>query len=250
MIPVKSQTAIEKMRAAGKIVADTLAYVEPFIKPGITTKELDKLAEDFILSRGAKPNFKNYNGYPAATCISVNDAVIHGIPDGYALKDGDIVSLDFGAVLDGYHGDAARTYAVGASSKGAERLISVTRACFYEGLKEARHGRRVGDISNAVQRHAEQNGFSPVQAFAGHGIGRELHEEPPVPNFGAPGQGPLLRAGQVLAIEPMINAGGFAVKVERDGWTVRTKDGSLSAHYENTVLITYGEPEILTTNNE
>ena len=235
------------MRAASRIVADTLKHVEAFIKPGVTTGGLNKIAEDYILSRGAYPNFKNYFGYPAATCISVNDVVIHGIPDAYALREGDIVSLDFGAVKDGYHGDAARTYPVGNVSKEAAKLMAVTRECFYEGLKQARAGRRVGDISRAIQARAEANGYSVVRAFCGHGIGKNLHEDPQIPNYGAPGQGPCLQAGFVLAIEPMVNAGGFEVTVDPvDKWTVRTKDGKLSAHYENTVLITNGGPEVLT----
>ena len=246
MISVKNAKEIEKMRAAGKIIGDTHRYVQQFVKPGVTTRELDKLAEDFILSHGARPNFKNYNGFPNAACISVNDVVIHGIPGGYVLKDGDIVSLDFGAELNGYHSDAARTHPVGKISKEAQRLIDVTRECFYEGIKEARAGRRVGDISNAVQVHAERNGFSVVRAFVGHGIGKKLHEEPSIPNFGAAGSGPLLQAGYVLAVEPMINQGSWQIKIEPDHWTVRTIDGKLSAHYENTLLVTYQAPEILT----
>ena len=245
MIPIKTLKEIEKMRAVNRIVAETHRHVEKYLQKGITTKELDKIAEDFILSCGARPNFKNYGGYPAATCISVNDTVIHGIPDSYALCDGDIVSLDFGAVYGGYHGDAARTHAIGKIPPSAERLITVTRECFFEGIREARAGRRIGGIGKAIQSHAEKNGFSAVRAFCGHGIGKKLHEDPSVPNYGSENQGPLLKAGYVLAIEPMINEGGFAVKIESDGWTVKTADGSLSAHYENTVLITNGDPEIL-----
>ena len=251
MIPIKTQKEIQKMRAACRVVADTHEKVKAFIKPGITTAELDRIAEDFILSVGAKPNFKNYCKYPAATCISVNDVVIHGIPGAYALQEGDLVSIDLGAVLDGWHGDAARTFAVGKVSSAAEKLLTVTRECFFEGIKQARSGRTIGDISHAVQTHAEKNGFSVVRTFCGHGIGRALHEEPQIPNYGVPGQGPRLQAGHVLAIEPMINLGGFAVTVDQtDGWTVRTRDGTLSAHYENTVLITQGEPEILTDTAE
>jgi methionyl aminopeptidase len=245
MIPIKNTKEIEKMRAVNRLVAETHAHVKRFVRQGVTTKELDAIAEDFILMRGAKPNFKNYNGYPAATCISVNDTVIHGIPDGCKLEEGDLVSLDFGAVLDGYHGDAARSYLIGKASGVAQRLLTVTRQCFYEALKEAKAGRRTGDIAAAVQTLAEQNGFSVVRAFTGHGIGRKLHEDPAVPNFGIRGQGALLKAGMTLAVEPMINEGKPDVKILSDRWTVKTADGGLSAHYENTVLITHGEPEIL-----
>ncbi|MCL2061710.1 MAG: type I methionyl aminopeptidase [Firmicutes bacterium] len=245
MIPIKNAKEIAKMRAVNAIVAAAHRHIQGYLSAGITAKEIDTIVEDFILSQGAKPNFKNLYRYPAATCISINDAVIHGIPKAVALKDGDIVSLDFGAVLDGWHGDAARTYAIGSVSNSAQRLIEVAKECFYQGLAEARAGRRVGDISYAVQAHAEKNGCSIVRSYSGHGIGRRLHEEPAIPNYGAKGQGALLKRGMTLAIEPMINLGGFEVKVDADGWTVRTQDGFLSAHYENTVLITDGEPEIL-----
>jgi len=246
MIPIKSSQEIEKMRAVNRIVAHALSELEKYIAPGISAIELDRIAEEFVLKSGAKPNFKNYRGFPNSICLSVNDVVIHGIPDGYILKDGDIVSIDMGAVKNGFHGDAARTFAVGNISKEAQNLIDVTRECFFEALKQARVGRRVGDISHAVQVHAEKNGFSVVRPFAGHGIGRHLHEDPSIPNYGAPHQGPLLKAGYTLAIEPMINQGTYAVRVEPDGWTVRTTDKKLSAHYENTVLITHSDPEVLT----
>lgn len=245
MISIKNAQEIIKMRKVNQIVAKTHEYIKQFIRPGITTKEIDALAEEFILATGAKPNFKNYNGFPATACISVNDVVVHGIPSSYALKDGDIVSLDFGAVLDGYHADAARTHGVGTISSEAEQLIRVTRECFFEGIKHARANRRLGDISHAIQVHAEKFGYGVVRQMVGHGIGRKLHEEPTVPNYGVGGSGPILKAGYILAIEPMINQGTFKIKFDPDGWTCRTMDGSLSAHYENTVLITNDEPEIL-----
>ncbi|MCL2848226.1 MAG: type I methionyl aminopeptidase [Firmicutes bacterium] len=246
MIPIKSQKDIEKMRAVNRLVALTHAEIEKHIAVDVTTKELDKVAHDFIIKHGARPNFYKYRGYPASSCISVNEVVIHGIPSYRTLADGDIVSVDLGAVLDGFHGDMARTYAVGSISNNAKSLIQVTKDCFYEGLKECRAGRRVGDISNAIQKHAEKFGYGVVRQFCGHGIGRRLHEDPAVANFGASGTGTLLKAGYCLAIEPMINEGSFNVTIDSDGWTVRTADGKLSAHYENVVLITNDEPEILT----
>jgi len=246
-IPIKNPKEIEKMRAAGRIVALTLVELEKHITIGITTKVLDELAEKFILSQDAKPNFKNYKGFPASSCISVNDTVIHGIPNDYALQNGDIVSIDLGAVKDGYHGDAARTFTVGTVSKEAIRLIDTTKECFFEGLNQARAGRRVGDISAAIQLHAEKYGYSVVRNYCGHGIGKRLHEDPSIPNHGSFGTGALLKAGYTLAIEPMINFGSHHTIVANDKWTVKTQDGHLSAHYENTVLITHGDPEILTT---
>jgi len=247
MIPTKSPKEIQKMRDSCAIVAKAFKELEKHIKIGISTKELDAIAESFILSCGAKPSFKGYRGFPASSCISVNDVVIHGIPNaGRILKDGDIVSIDLGALKDDFHGDAARTFAVGNISKEAARLIDVTKECFFEGLRQARAGRRVGDISNAVQIHAERFGFSVVRNYTGHGIGRKLHEDPSIPNYGATGTGAILKAGYCLAIEPMINQGDFKTTLDADKWTVRTADGSLSAHYENTVLITHTDPEILT----
>ncbi len=235
------------MREACAIVAKTHELLAKHIKAGVTTAQLDALAEEFILSCGAKPNFKHYNGYPATACISVNDVVVHGIPSpDQVLEEGDIVSVDLGAVKDGYHGDAARTYPVGKVSARRQKLIDVTRECFFEGLKEVAPGKRLGDISSAVQSHAEANGFSVVRVMVGHGIGKKLHEEPSIPNFGPPGQGAVLKKGYCLAIEPMINAGTFKVKFDADGWTCRTLDGSDSAHYENTVLVTESGYEILT----
>ncbi len=246
MISIKNALEIEKMRKVNKIVGDTHRHIEKFLRVGITTKELDTIAEDYILSTGAKPNFKNYNGYPATACISVNDVVVHGIPSNYALKDGDIVSIDLGAVLNGYHGDAARTHGIGTISKEAQQLIDVTRESFFKGIEHARSGRRLGDISHAIQVHVEKFGYGIVRQMVGHGIGKRLHEEPSIPNFGSAGQGPILKPGYTLAIEPMINEGVYAIKFDNDGWTCRTKDGKLSAHYENTVLITNCDPEILT----
>nr|WP_244991554.1 type I methionyl aminopeptidase [Clostridium senegalense] len=237
---------IEYMRNAGKVVADTLAKIESVIKPGITTAEIDKLAEEFILKQGAKPSFKGYGGFPATICASVNNEVIHGIPKNRVLEDGDIISVDCGAILNGFHGDAARTFPVGNISKEAEQLIKVTKECFFKGMENAVVGNRLTDISAAVQRHAESFGYSVVRDFVGHGIGRSMHEDPQVPNYGTAGRGPKLKHGMVLAIEPMINIGKCNVKVNSDGWTVVTSDGTLSAHYENTLAVLNSGPEILT----
>ncbi|MGG7096786.1 type I methionyl aminopeptidase [Clostridium sardiniense] len=246
MILIKDDLALDLMRKAGKIVGETLLLLENEIKPGISTKELDRIAEEFIREQGAIPSFKGLYGFPASLCISVNNQVVHGIPGGYILKDGDIVSIDCGAYLDGFHGDAARTFPVGNVSEDAKRLIQVTRDCFFEGIKFAQIGNRLTDISHAIQSHVEANGFSVVKSFVGHGIGRDLHEDPEVPNFGRPGRGPILTKGMVLAIEPMVNEGSFRVRTLKDNWTVVTSDGSLSAHYENTVAILPDGPEILT----
>ena len=234
------------MRQACKITAAARALAGEMVRPGVTTKEIDKAVHDFIVAQGAKPSFLNYNGYPASACISVNNVVIHGIPGGYKLQEGDIVSIDVGAFWKGFHGDCAATFACGRISPTAEKLISVTKQSFFEGLKMARQGYRVSDISHAVQSYVEENGFSVVRTFVGHGVGAKLHEEPEVPNFGSPGRGPRLVKGMTLAIEPMVNVGTYDVRVLKDHWTTVTADGSLSAHYENTVLITDGEPEILT----
>lgn len=246
MIIIKSDMEIEYMRNAGRVVAETLAMLEKVIKPGITTAEIDKLAEEFIVSRGAKPSFKGYGGFPASICASVNDIVIHGFPSDRVLKDGDIISVDCGAILNGYHGDAARTFPVGNISDKAQKLIDVTKESFFKGIEKATVGNRLTDISAAVQKHVESFGYSVVRDFVGHGIGRSLHEDPQVPNYGAAGKGPKLVQGMVLAIEPMVNIGSYKVKIKPDGWTVVTSDGSLSAHYENTVAITTNGPEILT----
>ena len=246
MITIKNEHELQSMRRACRITAQARALAGSMVKPGVTTKEIDKAVYDFIVAQGAKPSFLNYNGFPASVCISVNDCVIHGIPGGYTLKEGDIVSVDVGAEIEGFHGDCAATYACGAISTEAQRLIDVTKESFFVGIKEATKGHRVSDISHAIQTYVESNGFSVVRSFVGHGIGRRLHEDPEVPNFGAAGRGPRLLKGMTLAIEPMVNTGVADVRVLKDGWTVLTNDGKLSAHYENTVLITDGEPEILT----
>ena len=246
MIPIKNEREIDLMRRACKITAAARALAGEMVRPGVTTQAIDKAVHDFIVSQGATPSFLNYSGYPASACISVNNTVIHGIPDGRVLKDGDIVSIDVGAYVGGFHGDCAATFACGEISPEAQKLIEVTRQSFFEGIRFARQGNRVSDISHAVQSYVEANGFSVVRAFIGHGVGANLHEEPEVPNFGKPGRGPRLIKGMTIAVEPMVNIGTHEVRVLKDGWTTVTADGKLSAHYENTVLITDGEPEILT----
>ena len=250
MIPVKIERELLVMRQACKITAAARALAGEMVRPGVKTKEIDKAVHDFIISQGATPSFLNYGGYPASACISVNNVVIHGIPDGRKLQEGDIVSVDVGAYYHGFHGDCAATFACGEISPEAQRLINVTKQSFFEGLKFARQGNRVSDISHAVQTYVESNGFSVVRDFIGHGVGANLHEEPNVPNYGAPGRGPRLIRGMTIAIEPMVNAGTYEVQVLKDHWTTVTRDGKLSAHYENTVLITDGEPEILTVSGE
>ena len=246
MITLKSSHEIELMRRAGKITAAARALAGEMVKPGVTTQEIDRAVEQFIRSQGAVPSFLNYSGYPASACISVNDEVIHGIPGKRVLKEGDIVSVDVGAFVGGFHGDCAATFACGKISPEAEDLIRVTRESFFEGIKYAKEGQRISDISAAIQMYVESRGYSIVREFVGHGIGTHLHESPEVPNYGRPGRGPRLLRGMTLAIEPMVNAGEAGVRQLSDGWTVKTLDGKLSAHYENTVLITDGEPEILT----
>ena len=246
MITLKSPHEIELMRRAGKITAAARAYAGELVKPGVTTHEIDRAVEHFIRKQGAVPSFLHYNGYPASACISVNDEIIHGIPGPRVLQEGDIVSVDVGAYLDGFHGDCCGTFACGTISPEARRLIDVTRQSFFEGIRMARPGNRVSDISHAVQQYVEQNGYSVVRNFVGHGVGAKLHEPPEVPNFGPAGHGARLLPGMVLAVEPMVNAGGWEVRVLKDGWTTVTVDGSLAAHYENTILITEGEPELLT----
>ncbi|WP_346915914.1 type I methionyl aminopeptidase [Clostridium sp.] len=246
MMNIKSDTELEYMRSAGKVVADTLAMIQEVIKPGITTAEIDKLAEEFILAQGAIPSFKGYGGFPGSICASVNDVVIHGIPNDTVLVEGDIISVDCGAILNGYHGDAARTFPVGSISKEAQHLIDVTKESFFKGIEKAVVGNRLTDISAAIQKHAESFGYSVVRDFVGHGIGTDMHEDPQVPNYGTAGKGPKLVHGVVLAIEPMINMGNYKVKIKPDGWTVVTSDGKLSAHYENTIAITNDGVEILT----
>ncbi|SKA82270.1 methionyl aminopeptidase [Clostridium sp. USBA 49] len=246
MIIIKNDKEIEYMRSAGKLVGETLEKLEEVIKPGITTAELDRIAEEFIVKHNAKPSFKGYQGFPASICTSINDEVVHGIPGKRILKEGDIISIDCGAILNGYQGDAARTIGVGKISKEAETLIEVTKESFFKGVEKALVGNRLTDISSAIQNYVESFNFSVVRDFVGHGIGRDMHEDPEVPNFGRPGRGPKLSHGMVLAIEPMVNIGRYDVLIQPNGWTVVTEDGSLSAHYENTVAILNDGPEILT----
>ncbi len=247
MIVLKTSRELGIMKEACSIAAGALQTVGNAVTEGITTAELDALAEKYIRSRGGEPNFKNYNGFPATACISINNEVIHGIPSKTRkICAGDIVSVDLGAKYGGYHGDNAATFACGDVSPEAKRLISVTKDALYEGIKAARAGSRIGDISNAVQRTVEAAGFSVVRQYVGHGIGTQLHEAPEVPNFGTAGRGIRLLPGMTLAIEPMVNIGGYDVKVLPDGWTVKTKDGSLSAHFEHTVVITSDGPKIMT----
>ena len=246
-VTIKSAREIELMREAGRLLAEVHDELAAFVKPGISTKDIDKLGEKLIRERGCIPNFLNYNGYPASICVSVNDEVVHGIPNKHRiLQDGDIVSLDAGLIYKGYHSDAARTHAVGTISKEAQQLIDVTRQSFFEGIKYAKAGNRLHDISNAIAAYAESFGYGVVRDLVGHGIGTELHEDPQIPNFKQLRRGMKLVPGMTLAIEPMINAGTWEVCWLDDDWTVVSEDGSLSAHYENTVLITDGEPEILT----
>ena len=246
MIAIKNERELTLMRQACKITAAARALAGDMVRPGVSTKQIDQAVHDYIVAQGAKPSFLHYNGFPASTCISVNGTVIHGIPDSYILKDGDIVSVDVGAFYKGYHGDCAATFPCGTVSAAAQRLIDITKQSFFEGIRFAKGGHRVSDISHAIQTYVESNGFSVVRSFVGHGVGAQLHEEPEVPNFGTPGRGPRLLRGMTLAIEPMVNAGTCDVRILKDGWTTVTADGKLSAHYENTVLITDGEPEILT----
>ena len=246
MITLKSSHEIELMRRAGKITAAARALAGEMVKPGVTTQEIDKAVEEFIRKEGAVPSFLNYNGFPASVCASVNDEIIHGIPGPRVLKEGDIVSIDVGAYIGGFHGDCAATFACGKISPEAQRLIDVTRQSFFEGIKYAKEGYRVLDISAAIQQYVESNGYSVVREFVGHGVGAQMHESPEVPNYGRAGRGPRLLRGMTLAIEPMVNAGSAAIRQMSDGWTVKTLDGKWAGHYENTVLITDGEPEILT----
>ena len=246
MIAIKNEQELSVMRQACKITAAARALAGEMVRPGVSTKAIDRAVREFILQQGAKPSFLHYNGFPASTCISVNSVVIHGIPDGYLLQEGDIVSVDVGAYYKGFHGDCAATFPCGTVSAEATRLIQVTKQSFFEGMRFARSGHRVSDISHAIQTYVESNGFSVVRSFVGHGVGAQLHEEPEVPNFGSSGRGPRLLPGMTLAVEPMVNVGTHEVRILKDGWTVLTADGKLSAHYENTVLITDGEPEILT----
>lgn len=246
MIILKSPRELELIRQANQIVAETHLYLAEKITSGITTYEIDRLGEEFISGRGALPSFKGYRGYPASVCISINEEVVHGIPSKKRLvKDGDLVSLDIGAYYQGFHGDAARSIGVGKVTPEVQRLIETTEQSFYSGFDQALVGNRLSDISHAIQQFAEARGYSVVREYVGHGIGRKMHEAPQIPNFGLPGRGPLLKAGMTLAIEPMLNAGSYQVKVLSDRWTVVTADNSLSAHYENTIAISADGPIIL-----
>lgn len=247
MIILKSQQEIALMREAASVTKTMLSALEELIVPGMSTKDIDDYVEETIRRSGMRPAFKGYDGFPACACVSVNEELVHGIPaKKKILCEGDIVSVDLGTVYQDYYSDAARTYGVGTISAEAERLITVTRDSFFAGLRFCKPGLRLTDVSHAIQVYAESAGFSVVRDYVGHGIGRDMHEAPQIPNYGKPGRGPRLAPGMVLAIEPMINAGKCDVEVMRNGWTVRTADGSLSAHYENTVVITEDEPELLT----
>ncbi len=247
MIPIKTNEQLERMRVACRITALARKAAYGAVAPGVTTDDIDRIVRKTIEEAGAKPSFLGYGGFPASACVSINDEVIHGIPSKKrVVRSGDIVKIDVGAYIGGFHGDCACTVPCGEVSEEAKRLIEVTRQSFYEGIKFAREGCRVSDISAAVQAYVEANGFSVVRSFVGHGVGHQLHESPEVPNFGRPGHGVRLQRGMTLAVEPMVNAGVYDVRVLSDGWTVKTKDGKLSAHYENTIAITDGEPEILT----
>ena len=246
MISLKSPREIECMRRAGRLTAQARALAGSLVRPGVTTHEIDTAVRKFIESHGAKPSFLGYGGFKGSACISINEEVIHGIPGPRKLQEGDIVSVDVGAFLDGFHGDCAATFPCGQVSDEAMELIRVTEQSFWEGIKLARAGNRVFDISHAVQQYVESHGCSVVRDFVGHGVGAKLHEPPEVPNFGPAGHGPRLQPGMTIAVEPMVCAGDWHVKVLKDGWTTVSADGSLTAHYENTILITDGEPEILT----
>jgi methionyl aminopeptidase len=242
----KAQGEIDRMARAGEVVADTLALMGERARPGVTTQELDELADEFIRSRGGVPTFKGYRGYPASICVSPNDMVVHGIPGLYALREGDVLSVDVGVTLDGFVADSAYTFPVGEISPEAERLLEGCQAALAAGIEQCRVGNRLSDISHAIQRVTEEHGFSVVRSLVGHGVGRSMHEEPQIPNFGEPGRGPLLSEGMTFAIEPMINAGGAEVVLHDDEWSISTADHSLSAHFEHTVAITGEGPKILT----
>ncbi len=249
MIFLKTKDEIELIRESCLTVSRTLAHVARFLQPGVTTKELDRIAEEFIQNCGGKPAFKGYQGFPATLCISVNDTVVHGIPGDYRIKDGDLVSVDCGVELNGFFGDSCYTFLVGNATAGKQKLCTVTRRCLELGIEQALEGKRLGCIGHAVQKHAELAGFSVVREMVGHGIGRQLHEDPQVPNYGRTWQGIKLQAGMVLAIEPMINAGSRKIFQSDDGWTVKTIDGKPSAHYEHTVVVGYDTAEVLSDFN-
>lgn len=246
MIILKKESDLAKMREAGRILAWTLRTVSETIQPGVTPKQLDALADRLISEKGARPSFLGYRGYPAATCISVNNVVIHGIPDDTPLEEGDIIDLDFGVYKDGFHADSAWTFPVGKIAKNAERLLNITQESMWQGIAKAKVGAKVGEISSAVQKYVESNGYSVVKDLVGHGIGRSIHEEPSVPNYGKPSSGALLREGTTICIEPMVNEGTHELLTLKDGWTMVTKDGKLSAHFEHTVAVTRDGPEVLT----
>ncbi|MBI3625687.1 MAG: type I methionyl aminopeptidase [Candidatus Rokubacteria bacterium] len=247
MIILKSPREIALMRAAGQILAEVMERLRAFVKPGISTAEIDREVESFLASRGAKPAFKGYRGFPATVCTSINEEVVHGIPSPHRrLREGDIIGLDLGCVVDGYYADCAFTLAVGEVPPRVQELLDVTRESLDRAVDQCRPGRRLGDISHAVQEHVERHGFSVVRAFVGHGIGRELHEDPQIPNFGEPGRGPVLKPGMVLAIEPMVTMGSWEVRILPDRWTAVTEDGSLAAHFEHTVAVSENGPDVLT----
>ncbi len=250
LISLKSQREIEAMRRAGRITAQARALAGSMVVPGISTREIDLAVRSFMKEKGARPSFLGYAGFPGAICISINECVIHGIPGPRILKEGDIVSVDVGAYIDGFHGDCAATYACGKISDEARRLIDVTQTSFWKGIAFARKGCRISDIGHAVQTYVESNGFSVVRDFVGHGVGAKLHEAPEIRNYGVPGHGPRILPGMTLAVEPMVCAGDWQVKVLKDNWTTVSRDGSLTAHYENSILITDGEPEVLTVTED
>ena len=247
MIYLKTDEEIELLRAANQIVARTLAEVAKVIAPGVTTLKLDTIAEEYIRSQGAVPGFKGYGGFPGTLCVSVNENVVHGIPSNYALREGDIVSVDCGAVKDGYNGDSTYTFCVGEVDEEVKRLLRTTKESLYIGIEHAVEGNRIGDIGHAIQEYCEKRGYGVVREMCGHGVGRKLHEDPDVPNYGRKGTGPLIKNGMVIAIEPMINMGSKTIVIERDGWTTRTKDRKPSAHYEHTIAIHHGKPDILSS---
>ena len=246
MVTIKSKSELEKMKMAGAVTFGALRAVKAAIRPGVTTLELDRVAEEYIRAKGCTPSFLGYGGFPGSVCASVNNEIIHGIPAKRELKDGDIISIDVGACYQGYHGDACRTFGVGSISPEAQKLMDVTRESFFKGIEFAKEGYRISDISRAIQSHVEQNGFSVLRDYCGHGIGAQLHEDPEVPNYISSQRGIRIRPGMCLAIEPMVCQGDKAYYVEGNDWTVCTRDGKLSAHYENTVLVTAGEPFLLT----
>ncbi|MGB8656176.1 MAG: type I methionyl aminopeptidase [Candidatus Zixiibacteriota bacterium] len=249
MIELKTLREIEIVRSNGRILAKTLKLLEERIRPGVKTKELDQWAEDFIKRQDAYPAFKGYRGFPASICVSINDEVVHGIPGERIIQEGEIVSLDVGVFKDGYYADAACTYPVGQVSKEAQRLMRITQQALNSGIQQVREGRYISDISFAIQSVAEDNGFSVVRDLVGHGIGKRMHEEPQIPNFGAPGQGAVLKKGMLLAIEPMVNAGSYEIDTKDDQWTIVTRDGSLSAHFEHTVAVTGNGAAVLTVDD-